>query len=216
MAIRRGFWTLIPHYSRRVIRVIVWRVRDFPSELRLGIQTAGVIHTHRDVAREICSYGAIAYSTLRDIRRHLEVRGTSARRFVDMGCGLGRPLYFFADARFDELIGYEVTPELFRAAQALLARAKVVRRTYGKITLIQADGTTSLSLDRDLVLFLYNPFGAGPMRRLCDRIKQTHAKIQIYYANPIHSAVVEEVLRLKGERIDSFVPVEYYQYGPSE
>ena len=207
---------MLLRYLRRVTRIIVWRVGDLPSELRLGIQTAGVIHTYSDAAREICSYGAVAYSTLRDIRRHMEVRGTSAERFIDMGCGLGRPLYFFADGRFDELIGYEVSPELFRAAQAMLARAVAARPMYDKITLIQADGTTALPIDRDLVLFLYNPFGASPMERLCNRIKQTRAKIQIYYANPVHSAVVQEVLGIKGETIESFIPVEYYDHGTGE
>ena len=216
MAKWREFWTLVQRHFRRLGRVIIWRLGDLPSELRLGIQTAGVIHKYRDEGREICSYGAVAYSTLRDIRRHMRARGASTGRFVDMGCGLGRPLYFFADDRFTELIGYEVAPELFRSAQRLLARARIARMNYNKITLIQADGTISMPLDRDAVLFLYNPFGAGPMRRLCDRIKQTRARIQIYYANPVHSTVVQEVLGIKGETIESFIPVEYYEHGTGE
>lgn len=186
-----------------------------PHEVRLGIRTAGIELRHEDKEQGFYGYGAADYRTLGEIRRHLVERRIVARRFADAGCGLGRPLYFFSDLHFDELIGYEVSIELCDRARQQLTRVRNRRPGYAKISFECGDVTNILPVDQDLVLFMYNPFDSGPMARLCSRLRAARGNVYIYYVNPVHAAVIEREAVVATEKIHAFIPITFYHLAGS-
>jgi SAM-dependent methyltransferase len=212
--IKRRSARVIVAWARRHVQVawrrVVWTIGDLPDDIRLGIWTGRIHHGCADEDRQFFGYGAVAYRTLRDIRAHLRLHAPCVRRFVDAGCGLGRPLYFFAGERFDQLMGYEVAPSIFERSRRQLDRAKRRHKRFATISIEDGDATLMIDVTRDFVLLLYNPFGPVPMARLCHRLKDARVDVHIYYVNPVHAGTLEAVLACSGERIDSFIPVNYY------
>jgi SAM-dependent methyltransferase len=191
---------------------LAWRWTNLTGDAALGVPTRGFSHRPTDAAREFYGYWAVAYPTLRDIGARMATDGVTARRFVDVGCGLGRPLYYFAD-RFDELIGYEVSFDRAAQAQALLRAAQARRPDFAGITVVEADAAQALPIDRPMAVFLYNPFGAGPMRAFVERVLACPHPVHIYYVNPVHSKVITEALGQAPVRVRSFIPFHVWRHG---
>jgi len=197
-------------HAHMMWRRAVWRICDLPDDIRLGIWTGRVDHSCADGDHQFFGYGAVAYRTLRDIRAHFRLHAPKVRLFVDAGCGLGRPLYFFADGQFDQLLGYEVAPLVFEISRQRLDRAKRRHQRFTTISIELGDATKLIGLDRDFVLLLYNPFGPIPMTRLCNRLKDARVDVHVYYVNPVYAGTLEALLSCSAERIESFIPVNYY------
>ena len=119
---------------------------------------------------------------------------------------------------FDELIGYEINSAIYHSAHAHLEKRRSGDKNYSKITILLADATARLPVDRDLVVFMYNPFGPQVMGRLVDRIKMSEHRTVIYYANPVHRETLETSLGLVGTSFSSFLEVRYlvFQGGRSQ
>lgn len=195
--------------GRYIFRLAFRKLTDLPYDIRSRISTGKFVSGYVDTERQIHSYEPTPYITLRAIARHVDQHAGACSRFIDVGCGLGRPLYFFA-SRFDELLGYELAEPLFRAGADQLARAKRSNPVLRKISLLRSDATSAIPLDRSMVLFLYNPFGPEPMARLCEHLKQSACEMHIYYTNPLHADVIEAALAPVSERFSAFIEVAYF------
>jgi SAM-dependent methyltransferase len=198
-------------YARIAVHRLIWRLTNLTGDAALGVRTRGFSHRPTDAAREFYGYWAVAYATLCDVGARMTTDGVAARRFVDVGCGLGRPLYYFA-GRFDELIGYEVSPERAAQAQVLLREAQARREAFAKVRIVQADAAQVLPIDKPMAVFLYNPFGAGPMRALVERILSCPHPVHIYYVNPVHSRLIADGLGQRPAKVASFIPFHVYRY----
>jgi hypothetical protein len=159
-------------------------IADIPHDLRLGIRTRAITSEYVDRAAQSTPCDPVPYRTLGAIARHMTAHRVAAPRFADLGSGMGRPLYFFAD-RFDELLGYELAAPIHASASTQLARVQVQRANCRRISILCADASTAVPLDRPLVAFLYNPFGPKPLARLCARLREANNEVHIYYANPV-------------------------------
>jgi len=192
---------------RRGFRIIT----DFPEDIRHGIHTGLLRPKFGDEAKEIHVYEPAPYATLRDVRRHMLSSGTLARTFIDVGTGWGRPLYYFSDL-FDELQGFEINPIIFQSSKDQLERIQSAkgRTAYKRIAIRLMDATLETPLDRDLVLFLYNPFGPTQMRALCNRLKRSRGHQTIYYVNPVYAQVIEQELGVAGTVFSKFMKVNHY------
>ncbi|MDE2184851.1 MAG: class I SAM-dependent methyltransferase [Alphaproteobacteria bacterium] len=190
-------------------RRLYWRLSDFPFDRLYGIATAEIIGIH-DHEKQVYRYEPIPYVTLRAIARHMSDHGVRVPLFVDVGCGLGRPLYFFA-SRFETLLGIELSESIADLARRRLAKARDRHAAYGRIQLVTADATQAVPLDRDMVVFLYNPFGPGPMARLCQHLAHATGDLHIYYANPHHADVMAKGLQSQEERLKGFFDVAYFR-----
>ena len=158
--------------------------RDRPYERRLGVRTALVTPALSNPVVQAEGHMATPYRVLEAIAKHMDAGGIAVPRFVDAGCGLGRPLYYFAN-RFEDLQGFEIAASLHARALEQLAAARAWNPNCGRITIHQADATIVLPLDRAMVLFLYNPFGPWPMARLCERLRSAEQAVHLYYVNPV-------------------------------
>lgn len=195
---------------RSYYRRIYWRLSDWPVERFYGVRTSEILLALSEAGLGANRYEPIPFVTLRAIARHMRRKRIRAPLFVDIGCGLGRPLYYFA-ARFEELIGFELAEDVAALGQARLEVAKHSHPLYRKISLLHADATRSVPLDRDMVIFMYNPFGAETMRQLCQHLLQrSSGNLHIYYANPHEVKVMDEMLTPHCDRLEGFFDVAYF------
>jgi SAM-dependent methyltransferase len=182
---------------------------DWPHDLRLGVRTGAILRqfAYSELQNTACE--PAPYRTLAAIGRHMTTHGVVAARFVDLGSGLGRPLYFFAP-RFEELIGYEVVAEVQSMAAEQLARVRARRPEFERISLVCADATTSAPLDQPLVLFMYNPFGQKPMARLCERLREARCEVHLYYVNPVLEGMITGAVGPPADVFRCDFPVAYF------
>jgi SAM-dependent methyltransferase len=107
--------------------------------------------------------------TLRDlpIRDHLEYV------FVDLGSGKGRMLFLAAEFPFYSVEGVEFAVELHTKALENIARCRRVRRKCDRIRSINIDAVDYNFPLRNLVIYLFNPFGPEVLRKVLDNLSAT-------------------------------------------
>ncbi|MEO9129632.1 MAG: class I SAM-dependent methyltransferase [Sphingomonas sp.] len=203
---RRPFFTI----WNRLKRVYI-DAQDRPHERRLGVRTALVTDALRNFEAQIQGHMSTPYRALDAIGTHMRQNGIGAPRFVDIGCGLGRPLYYFAD-RFEDLQGFEIAAPLHAAAQKQLETVRATHPNYARIAIHHADATIALPLDRPMVLFFYNPFGPKPLARLCERLRATQHDTHLYYVNPtLEAQLLAEMGRPADTRLHGWFDILYYR-----
>jgi hypothetical protein len=155
---------------------------------RLGIVTAAPNYLEdRDYNALHNRYEPIRYRVL---KRLLPVLGLTATDvLIDVGCGLGRAVCFFAQQAVGRCIGIEFNPKLAHGAM-LNAQRMYNRRSEIDIILIDA---TCYDYSEATILFLYNPFNAIIMETFITRVVTATSTSDrtrlIVYANPVHSDV---------------------------
>jgi SAM-dependent methyltransferase len=188
---------------------------DRPHERRLGISTGLVTPGLSNIEAQIQGHMGTPYRVLETIRAHMDRSGIAVPRFVDIGCGLGRPLYYFAD-RFEDLQGFEIVMSLHAAAQAQLEAVQAKNPDYARIAIHHADATAALPFDRPMVLFLYNPFGPKPMARLCERLRAAEHEIHLYYVLPMLAEQLAAALgRAPDATFHAVHDIHYYRIAPA-
>lgn len=110
---------------------------------------------------------------------------------IDIGAGLGRVVLHAARRPYRQIVGVEISPALVEVAKENRAayRGELACRD---IRLVRADAASFMFPRGDLVVYLYNPFGAkvlGPLlERLCaDRRRD----VALIYHTPVERACVD-------------------------
>lgn len=106
--------------------------------------------------------------------------------FVDLGCGKGRTLIAAAELGFTDLLGVEFAEPIADVAQANLETA-FKGRTDVRWRIENADAGAISSPLKDLVLFLYNPFGEAVLQSVLDWAEAHIAagfSVEVIYYNP--------------------------------
>jgi SAM-dependent methyltransferase len=110
--------------------------------------------------------------------------------FLDLGCGKGRPLLVASEFPFQDIVGVELSTSL--AAAARKNAAVVKKRFPGRPALrIEVGDASIFPLPAgDLVVFLYNPFGAEVVLKMVANIEAGLAggkrSLYVVYYNPVH------------------------------
>ena len=102
----------------------------------------------------------------------LDLRNTV---FVDYGSGAGRAVLLAATYPFKEVIGIELSPSLHERAQANLRAFPAQARRARAVRLECADATAFALPPEPAVLYFYNPFREGVMRRALAAIETSLA-----------------------------------------
>ncbi|MDZ4761705.1 MAG: class I SAM-dependent methyltransferase, partial [Alphaproteobacteria bacterium] len=114
--------------------------------------------------------------------------------FIDLGCGKGRAMAVALEFPFRAIIGLEMNASLVATA---LANAAIVRRSHPNSPewrVLRADATAPEAPEGDIVYFLANPFGRGPMEQLLAHIQKQMApgrRIFVVYENPVQGLVFD-------------------------
>lgn len=153
---------------------------------------------------------ALNYSALDRISKRLTLRPSDT--LFDLGCGYGRVLCYFSQARIARCVGIEIRPELAEIARRNAERVKGRRCPIE----IRAGDAGHQDYSAATILFLYNPFGAEVIREVLDRV-QVHRNgrpVRIIYIHPTDQRVFRATAWL--EQRDAFrVPYRGYDMGVS-
>jgi predicted RNA methylase len=104
--------------------------------------------------------------------------------FIDIGAGKGRVLLMASRYPFRRIVGVEFVPKLCEIARK---NSEICRRP----TEIHCmDATHYVFPDDPLVVYMFNPFGIEPMRKLAQNLEQSLAArprpVYLVYWNPSH------------------------------
>lgn len=189
------------HLNLTPVRNLIWSGRKLQAhmiEKRLNIETGGFIGLRSDDLGQhgdAASYEPMAYSVMRKYAAVL--KPTSQDVVYDIGCGLGRVLFFFATLGVKECVGLEISKELVDLAQQNVQKYRGRPCTF---RIVLADAAEA-DYSQGTIYWMYNPFGDVTMRVVLERIRatlQTQPRpIKILYANPRVEHVLEEAKWLK-------------------
>ena len=176
-----------------------------------GLDFSGIIQPEMEGH---CAYeasrGMAAYIML---RAYLCSRVSNNDAIIDIGCGKGRMICFFAKFAFKKTDGLEYSPELAGIAERNLRRLGI-----NGAEVIRGDASEFEDIDGYNYFYMFNPFGEAIMKQfvlhLKESISRTPRKIRVIYRNPVlhpyllyEGFKVEEDLRrtLKANKIYNFL-----------
>ena len=137
------------------------------------------------------------------IRRALDALGDiTGYTFIDIGCGKGRPMIVASEYPFALALGYDISADLVRTANA---NAVVMARRYPQrppIRALHANVSDLQFPSGNVVVFMFNPFGPELMASLLEKIEAALASgalehLFIVYDNPVCGEVFDGSRHLK-------------------
>ncbi len=142
-----------------------------------GVDTAGIVEVDEIVAEASRKLQAVRYEATPpecfDYLIEQAAMGDPAHMtFVDLGSGKGRVVIMAAMAGFRKAVGVEMGAELHRVATANLGRLRE-RLGAAEIELVHGDARESPLEPEPTVYFLNNPFGAGVLDEMLERIERS-------------------------------------------
>jgi SAM-dependent methyltransferase len=169
------------------------------------VHTSGLVQRPRAAGqivgeiRDSHMYGPVrvanAHAALRDLP--LGGGGYSQYTFIDVGSGKGRVLFVAAEYPFRKVMGVEFSNALHDDAVANLKRYKFLRRRCADIEPVHADAREFEFPNDNLVIYLFNPFGAEVMERMLENLERSlerHPRhVIVVMLWPEHSDVVERM-----------------------
>jgi SAM-dependent methyltransferase len=185
--------------SRRAGGYLVEAVCDY----RYGMNTRGIVRNGAvvhgaDGTGDGTFYQATPVRTLRRIVAAADI-DQARTTFLDLGCGRGRAVLLAAQAGFARSIGVDLDPQLCAQAQDNVRRSRLsragLRSPAGRIEIRVGDAAEADLPLEDLLVFLFNPFGAETLQRVLDRLcasQRSHPRrITVCYSHPVHASVVD-------------------------
>jgi SAM-dependent methyltransferase len=166
-------------------------------DLHHGIHTSGVIDrdalsTDSNYAEYSTAYQAVFCSTIRKLVRQCFVRGIRPLVFIDIGCGKGKACFYAATTgKFQKIIGVDFD-------RSFIAEANANRKRFAKypIEFLHIDATDySLDADRQVMVFLFNPFDETVLRIFLSKNLPSiqSQKHVVAYANDVHRSVLSDL-----------------------
>ncbi len=115
-------------------------------------------------------YLAARPAVVRPILRSLPIRNHSEYTFVDLGSGKGRILFLAAEYGFRKVEGVEFALELHEAAVANIHRYRHSGQHRPRIESVNLDAADYEFPRDNLVVYLFNPFGANVMEKVMSNL----------------------------------------------
>lgn len=124
-------------------------------------------------------YESISYSKLKLLSLFSLNEGFSS--FLDIGCGLGRPIIVAGESGYKKLYGVDVSSSLIDICKKNI-------KTIGLKAELECSDIDNYDLPSGkLCIFLFNPFGKEKIQDLIDKVKNRNQDTLILYHNPKHS-----------------------------
>jgi precorrin-6B methylase 2 len=133
---------------------------------RLGIDTSGRVPAGASQLGDAMAYEVIPYDSLALILRAL--RPQTADVLVDLGCGKGRAVCFFALEPLRKVIGVEFVPELAEVARRNVAALHPVTA----VEIIEGDAAT-FDPSEGTIFYLFNPFGEATLSAVLVNLRRS-------------------------------------------
>lgn len=170
-----------------------------PFDAEHGTETAGIVPLWKLQIEGPHREHGVRYQAVEParVRRCIASLPIEFARFtyVDLGSGKGRSLLVASEFPFQRVIGVEFAIELHQIAEQNLKRFKSSARRCESVQSVCADAAEFDLPDSDLVLFLYNPFGAEVLARVLERLERSleaHDRtVYVIYHNPVQRELFE-------------------------
>ncbi|HVT07183.1 MAG TPA: class I SAM-dependent methyltransferase [Polyangia bacterium] len=168
--------------------------RVHPFDRLNGTDTSGFLLVSQ--MRAASDHPALAHASMYGgsqpsfVRAALDViPDVGASTFVDLGCGKGRALLVAAERPFRAVVGVELAADLARVARANAAIMAARHPERPPVRVETADAATYELPAGNVVLFLYDPFGAELMGRVVESVERAiqseRRAVYVIYYNPV-------------------------------
>ena len=143
---------------------------------------------------------------IRRALREMSVADVSTYSYIDLGSGKGRSLFVAAELAFRQIIGVELAPRLARRAQRNSRSFRPQRTDSPPIEILQENARDFAFPISNLVLYLFNPFGAGTMQCVLDHLDARrrqhpcHVVVILIWPQQSHLVAAREGMRLIAQR----------------
>lgn len=167
--------TVLPALRRLSFTLRYWQLRlsEKYNELRFGVQSDGLLTPSQlwITNPDSIEYAAVPYRVLSDIFNKLSIRG-GEEVFLDMGCGMGRPLIVAAQHPFRRVLGVELSQHLCDVAKRNVDAIRP--RALCQDIRIEHSNAVDYTIPDDVtVIFFYNPFRGETLRKVIENIRQS-------------------------------------------
>lgn len=129
-------------------------------------------------------YEPTCYSLLFYITSYLKLSRSDI--IIDLGCGCGRAIFFFATQSVKKIIGVEFDPNIFKI---LKKNKQTFHFNNRNIELCNMDVVHYKFIDEN-ILFMFNPFGEKTMSQVLNNLEESLRRenriVRIVYINPRH------------------------------
>jgi SAM-dependent methyltransferase len=177
-------------------------IKERRYEKKFGIETSTIYLLKDKLSqfRDGEDYQPTPYKKLEKVVEYLKLSSDDV--CIDLGCGKGRVIFFFASQKVKKVIGVELVENLVNIAKENLNNLKIKDRAA--VEIFHGDAT-SFNFKECTVFFLFNPFGYKTLKKVIFNIKETLAAnprgIRILYYNPVHRRILdnEDWLILEGQ-----------------
>tara|TARA_B100000767_G_C19666587_1_gene493378 strand:+ start:215 stop:850 length:636 start_codon:yes stop_codon:yes gene_type:complete len=141
-------------------------------------------------------YESISYSKLKEIFKFSLDRGFTS--FLDIGCGLGRPIIVAGESGFVNLHGVDISTFLIDQCHKHLKSNKL------KANLECGDVSAYNLPPGKLCIFLFNPFGEDKIKDLFTKIAERNEETLVLYFNPKHFNIIDGRFKVDDFRWKNF------------
>ena len=163
----------------RLGSLVSLRVRgaeDWWFDVRRGVRTNGDAVPHRaaDTVGPTLDGHVYLPARARNVREalaSLPIDAPAEYTFVDMGSGKGRVVLLAADVPFKKVVGVEYSAALHKQAEENVRKARRSAGGCEDVQLELANAATYAFPPGNMVIFLFNPFGAEVMRRMLQNLE---------------------------------------------
>lgn len=157
-------------------------------EKQFNIQTAEFI---KSSSSQYFHYQGASYRVL---FRLFEALDPTAKEFhfIDIGSGKGRAVFVAEYCGFTILTGIELNKNLVKSAEQNLTTFSL-KREDSQINFLSINALDFDYKNEPAVYFLFNPFNAGVLKRVLEKIKaSTVSETWFVYMNPLYASVFVE------------------------
>jgi SAM-dependent methyltransferase len=157
-----------------------------PFDEKLGVCTSGVVWLTNPRSKNFrhgIRYEPYPPTKLRWLIQNSGI-DPSEFCFIDVGCGMGRPLIVASQHSFAELIGVDYSPKLCDIARENLQKLGVPAR------IICQDAVEFEFPERDSFVFLYNPFRSVILQQVLRRLPVSK-RVVVGYSGPDQAVLTQ-------------------------
>ncbi len=130
-------------------------------------------------------YQPLGYGRLKKVLRLARLINPNST-FIDVGCGLGRPILLALELGFSKAIGIDISDKLINLCNQNISKVK------DNVTLRCCDIENYSFPNGSLTIFLFNPFDGSRLENLLSKLKKNNCSGLIIYFNPKYHDLFKE------------------------
>jgi predicted RNA methylase len=161
--------------------------KQFEFEKRVGIETRGfVAEMDLGISKELEPFHYVPGGNIYLTRLLKRLNVNDSDSIIDLGCGLGSPMFYMMKFPFKKISGIEYSKELYEGC-----KRNIDKLNDSRLNVFYGDAGNFDSFDDYNYIFMFNPFGLPVMRKVLDNIHKSYSNcpriITIIYKNPVYN-----------------------------